>query len=199
MTPRNFLKLIVGLVMLCGFLVLAWQVARFALDQLGIVKLFPEPPGPAVIEVRIDPTLDARDALSPTRPASRWARGAWNVYSAPEEGGWAELAVLREAAPHRVESVELHMLVGQGAPRAAASARWYETGSIPFFTDNEFATDIHGVIAMNADSMPADGEERIIAYNLDGMHGDKPVHFEGKISAAPIDLNVLWLRTEHVR
>jgi hypothetical protein len=91
------------------------------------------------------------------------------------------------------------MLVGQGAPRAQASARWYTGGSIPFFTDDEYATDLHGVITMDGDGMPADGEERVIAYTLDGMHDDKPVHFEGKIAAAPLDLNALWLRTEHVR
>jgi hypothetical protein len=199
MPPKNLLKLLLGLAVVGAMLLIGLVVALCLADRHGILRVAVAPPGPFGIEVRIDPTLGSLDALHPVRPGLREMANGWYVESTPEEGGWAQLAVRREPARHRVESVEIHMLLGQGAPRAQAAVRWYEGGSSPLFTDNEYATNVEGVVTLDSDRMPADGEERVIAYKLDGLRDGAPVRFEGKIAAAPLDLNALWLHTEHVR
>jgi hypothetical protein len=142
------------------------------------------------IEVRVDPTLDRTGAIHPTGLRSKWTVGELKVMSSREEDGWLLFAAHHDdPGQPKVERVEISIALDQPSVRAQVSARWYKRHSIPFFTGNESATHIHGMVTVDAARMPAAGDDRIIAYSLDGLRDKKPVHFSGKIVAGAGELD----------
>jgi hypothetical protein len=141
---------------------------------------------PVEVSVRIDPTLEPTDGVHPTW---HWAPRKLFVLSEREDGGWELFAAHRDLGDHRVERVEIRLALGQPTLRAQALARWYTVSGIPLFDDDVYATAIHGAVIVDADRAPADGDERIIAYNLDGLRDGNPVHLEGKIIAGAGELD----------
>jgi hypothetical protein len=146
------------------------------------------------VEVRIDPTLDRAGAVHPSGLRSKWTPGELKVMSMREEDGWLLFAAHHDDHDQpKVERVEIRIALDQPSVRAQASARWYVRHSIPFFTGNESAADIHGVVSVDAARMPTTGDDRIIAYSLDGLRDGKPVHFSGKIVAGAGELSTMQL------
>ncbi len=135
---------------------------------------------PVAVDVRVDPTLDRTDG---EHPGNRWDEKSDRpvVWLRREKDGSMFLAAHRSSGTTRVERVELTIVLDPPGPRAEAAARWYKRRSIPFFTGNENATDLHGVVVVDAARSPSAGDDRIIAYRLDGLRDGKPVHFSGKV------------------
>jgi hypothetical protein len=180
---------VIGLAMMATAFV-AYRVFRRIADDFGSPI---EPPVP--VEARVDPTLNREGALRPTGWRAAWSPGGLKVMSEREEGGWLLFAAHHDdRAQPKVERVEIRIALDQPSVRAQVSARWYQRRSIPFFTGNESATNIHGVVAVDAARMPTAGDDRIIAYDLNARRDGKPVHFSGKIVAGADELSSMFVR-----
>ena len=163
----------------------AFRVLRAIADDFGSPI-----EAPVAVVARVDPALNREGALHPTGLRAAWSPSGSKVLSEREEGGWLLFAVHRDDREHpKVERVEIRVALEQPTVRAQASARWYQRGSIPFFTGNESATDIHGVVTVDAARMPTADDERIIAYDLDARRDGKSVHLSGKIIAGAGELS----------
>ena len=138
------------------------------------------------VDARVDPMLDSTDGAHPMGLMTQWKPGTLFVMSERESGGWVLFAAHREAERHKVERVDIRLLLAQSSVRAEAAARWYEdsvSGS------EEHASDMHGVVSVDASRMPTAGDDRIISYSLDALRDGKPVHFTGKIVASVNELD----------
>jgi hypothetical protein len=172
-------KILIGVGIAFGVAAAAYMCAI-----VFIAVTYVEPPDfvPADVEVRVDPGLGPQNARRACGRLGGWVVGQVQVFERQEDGWLSPVASREDVRPH-VERVEIQISLAQPTPRARALARWYDGGSTPFFGREECATDIHGVVIVDAYRMPTVGDDRIIAYDLDGLRDGKPVHFEGKIIA----------------
>jgi hypothetical protein len=147
---------------------------------------------PVAVELRVDPYIGRSGAVHPSGLGSTWTPGELKVMSSREDDGWLLFAAHHDdPAQSKVERVEIRLALDQPGVRAEASARWYLRHSTPFFTGNESANRIHGVITVDAARMPTAGDDRIIAYSLDGRRNGRPVYFSGKIVAGAGELDTM--------
>ena len=163
-----------------------WCVLALAAATVSGLLLIARANHRVTVEARVDSTLDSTDGVHPT---AQWELGKRVfVVSKRQLGGWILFAAHRDAGGQgRVERVDIRINLVQSNVRAEAGARWY-VDSCPEL--DEYATDIRGVVTVDAARMPAAGDDRIIAYSLDGLRAGKPVHISGKIIANAGELDL---------
>jgi len=168
--------------------VVVWcGLALAAASVVGLLQIA-RPDRRVAVEARVDPTLDSTDAV---HPMTQWKTGSkLFVMSKRQLGGWILFAAHRDAGQQRVERVDVRVDLGQPNVHAEAGARWY-IDSCPQL--DEYATDIRGLVTVDAARMPTPGDDRIITYSLDGLRSGKPVHFGGKIIAAAGELDLVQM------
>jgi hypothetical protein len=187
MSRRDW-KLIAILVVLLGAGLPIVTAAAFVL----LMILDPSSPiaAPVAVEARVDPTLDRADGVHPAGLLN-WKANQLNVFSSRGKDGSLFFATHRSSGSDRTERVEITIVLDPPGLRANVAARSYKNGSIVFFTGNENAEDLHGVVLVDAARPPSPGDDRIVTYDLEGLRAGKPVHFSGKIIAGAGELDTV--------
>lgn len=117
-----------------------------------------------------------------TDGGARVVTEAWPIVRYVEAGdGTMILDVYDSAGEEKCQHVQFTLQLGGGASFVPTLLRWYDPRGTIFFNDQEWGESIEGTVTIDADRSPAQGDERIVAYELRAMRDDQPVELRGKV------------------
>lgn len=137
---------------------------------------------PTVVRLHIDPDLHGDGAWT----QSQFTNGRWSASDGPTvnvvalDQGAFSIMVAQVGSP-KTQRLELEIALERGDTAASVGIRWYGDDEAMMYGPYEHATDLTGVVTVDADRAPTPGDDRILAYDLRAMRDDQPVELRGKV------------------